>query len=278
MIERSNNISTVTTTTPHNLMAGRTVMIDGATGIEDTNGVYTGAGRWNIFGQVLDTPTPYTFTIADPGENGIGSGGTILLVEAPRYTAVVPGPFVLNPNEGVVITSVSTYSMEPIAALRGIKELRVASITDFADTGYVVFGFGTQYEVGPVRYVGAIGRVVGGATQYFLLIDRTFVFPKDIPTGFDVTMLYQNTPWNPANDGSIGAFFTTGSSSGRAAAQTFLDEAAAAGINVNNYIIYPGDRGMAGEGLGITGQRISDKVQVWASDNVDQEVSEAHNE
>jgi hypothetical protein len=233
-----------------------------------------GAGRWSQPGRVLSIIDAHRFIMESYGADGRGENGTALVYTAPDPSTVVPGPFVLDPDHGMAITGISTTSLDSIASLRGIKELKVAStatLAAYADTGYLVFGFGTKYEIGPVRYVGIVDSTT-------ILIDRTFVFPQDIPVGFDVTMLLQNMPWNPDNANTLGSFFITGSSSGRAAAQTFTTNATAAGINVNTRIIYPGDRALSGEGLPIAGQRISDKVMVWASDNVDGEVAEAHNE
>ena len=263
MIQRANNITTVTTTSAHGLVAGQMVMIDGVEG--DT------AGRWNIFGQILASPAPTTFTfaLADPGHAGFGGGGTVTPMTSPPNDAV-PGPFTFDPDNGFAIAATETTSNQVIESLRGISTLAVTSTTGFPTSGYLVLGFGTKHEIGPVKYVAILD-----ATTF--IIDRTFTFPKDIPVGVNVSLLYQNSPWVPANVTEIGAFYLTDSSSGRIAAQAFIEGAAAAGVNVVNRIIYPGDRGIGGEGNPITGVYLSDKVEVWAGDNVDQEVAAAHN-
>ncbi len=259
---RTSHIATVSTTVNHGLSIGQTVEIYGVTGIT--------TGQWVLYGKILDTPTPSTFTISSPGVNGIGTGGYVLPVTAIASPGVVPGPFAFDPDSGYAVTGTSTTSTDAIAGLRGISTLNVASTAGFPDSGYLVFGFGTQYEVGPVKYAAILD------TNTFI-IDRTFTFPKDIPAGFDVTLLYQNVPWVPANIGDVGAFWLTDSSGGRIAAEGFINDAVASGVNVTNKIIYPGDRGIGGQGLPITGVKISDKVEVWSGDNTDQEVADAHN-
>jgi hypothetical protein len=263
MIQRSNNITTVTTITDHGLSPGQMVMLDGVQG--DT------AGRWNIIGQVLSTPTTTSFTLSDPGQDGFGGGGTITLITSPANDGV-PGPFVFDPNAGVAITATATSSNQIVSGLRSISTLTVVTngTVGFPESGYLVIGFGTQYEVGPIPYVAILDKET-------FVIDRTFVFPQTIPSGVNVSLLYQKMPWIPANVTEVGAFYVTDSSSGRVAAQAFIEAAAAAGVNVVNKIIYPGDRGIGGEGNPTTGLYLSDKVEVWAGDNVDQEVEAAHN-
>jgi hypothetical protein len=261
-ISRSTNIATVTTLTPHGLVAGlSTVMIDGVVG--------TTAGRWNVTALVLTTPGPSIFTIASPGISGAGTGGTVTPMTSPDNDEV-PGPYIFDPDAGIAIAATQTTSNQVIESLRGISTLKVTSTAGFPSSGYLVLGFGTKYEIGPVKYVAILD------TGTFV-IDRTFAFPQDVPSGVNVSLLYQNSPWVPANVTEVGAFWLTDSSSGRVAAQVSIENATAAGAQVTNRIIYPGDRGIGGEGNPITGIYLSDKVTVWAGDGVDQEEAAAHN-
>jgi len=76
------------------------------------------------------------------------------------------------------VTGVSTTSTDGVSFGRGISQLKVASTTGFSTSGgWLVFAFGTQYEIGPVRYLGVLD-----ATN--LLIDRTFVSPERHPSRF----------------------------------------------------------------------------------------------
>jgi hypothetical protein len=178
------------------------------------------------------------------------------------------GPYVFDPA-GLAVTAVETASTATVASGRGISVLPVASTVGFpAAGGYIALGFATKYEVGPVKYLGVLD-------SNNLSIDRSFVFPKSVPSGYAVTLLAQNTGYQPTS-GADG-FILTDSSAGRVAAEGFVDDSKAAGVNLNAIIVYPGDRGLGGQGDPITGAQISDKVGIWAGDNVDAAVEAAHN-
>jgi hypothetical protein len=67
----------------------------------------------------------------------------------------------------------------------------------------------------------------------------------------------------------VGSFYLTDSNSGRINAEGTVENISGGGLNVDITIAYPGDRGLGGEGLPATGQKFSDKVLVWGSNNLD---------
>jgi hypothetical protein len=76
-------------------------------------------------------------------------------------------------------------------------------------------------------------------------------------------------PYVPEYPDDAGSFYLTGSTSGRLTAETFLEEAVAAGITLNLDVVYPGDRGLGGEGNPTTGDdKLSDVVEVYGQDDV----------
>lgn len=94
-----------------------------------------------------------------------------------------------------------------------------------------------------------------------------------------VTLLAQKGAFVPAHPEQTGAFYLTGSSAGRVAAEASIADAAGSGIQTNVEVRYPGDRGLGGEGLPTSGQaRLSDSVEVWAGDEVDAEMAQARGE
>jgi hypothetical protein len=178
------------------------------------------------------------------------------------------GPYIYD-QDGLAVTGVETTSTTTVAQGRGIGTLPVASTVGFPNSEcYVALGFATQYEVGPVRCLGVLD-------SNNLSIDRAFVFPKTIPSGSAVTLLAQKTGFD-LSSGAKG-FVLTDSSAGRIAAESFIDESKAAGVNLNKTLIYPGDRGLGGQGDPVTGIYLSDNVSIWASDDVDAAVEAAHN-
>ncbi len=260
-VSRTSNVVTVTTTTPHGYSTGQMVEIRGVTG--------STAGRWDILGQITNTGAN-TFTIPGIGSNGTGIGGEAIAVTAPAGNASIIGPYILDPNAGFAITGTSTTTGSIISGGRGINTLTVTSASSFPTTQcWLVFGFGTKYETGPVRCLGRLNSTT-------LIIDQSYVFPLDLAAGTDVTLLAQKGAFNPT-PGSLNLFYVTDSNSGRIAAQDLVGKTAGAGININYKIVYPGDRGLGGQGNPITGIKISDVVQIWAGDNVDATIAGAHN-
>ena len=174
------------------------------------------------------------------------------------------GPFLVDPD-GFAVTGTETTTQASVAGGRGISVLQVASTAGFPVGGCsLVLGFATKYEAGPVRCLGIID-------SNNLSIDRSFVFPRNVPSGSTVTLLGQ-----PVDTGE-NLLTIVDSAAGRIAAEKFIEETKASGVNVHKIIVYPGDRGLGGQGDPVTGINLSDKVAIWASDDVDAAVEAAHN-
>lgn len=238
------------------------------------------AGGWELMGKVTATVAgtevlPGAFLPADSFfiarensqyTNGYGSGGYAYAVAGPIDDGI--GPYVYD-ESGFSVTATETTCSDTLSAGRGVSTLRVASTTGFPNAeGWIVLGFGTAYENGPIRLLG----VIDGSN---LAVDRSFILGTQVPAGSSVTLLSTKGPYVP-DDGAL-AFTITDSSAGRVAAESFIDESVAAGVEVNKIVVYPGDRGLGGQGDGITGVQLSDKVAIWAGDEVDAAVEAAHN-
>lgn len=209
------------------------------------------------------------FTYAT-GQSGYTTNSSVAATITPlgATTWSIPGPFAYDPQSGFGITSVSSNLNQHIYAGQQYGQLTVDDATVFPDSpGYISISFGTSRSVGPIRYLGRYSSTA-------LLIDYSFVFPTDIPPVVDeepqvVTLLIGPGIYVPANPEAVGSFYLTDSNSGRVAAQTTITSIIGAGLNVVQNVVYPGDRGLGGEGLGATGQKFSDKVLVWGSDDLD---------
>jgi hypothetical protein len=151
--------------------------------------------------------------------------------------------------------------------------VEVADATQFPDAeGWLVFGFGYEYQVAPIKYLGRLSETT-------LAIDYGFKFPKEIPSGASVTRLLHKGAFNPEHPETIGALYITASPAGRVAAGNAVDVAVGAGVAVSKEITYPGDRGLGGEGLPAHGSnKLSDKVAVWGSNDLDAEIAKAREE
>lgn len=250
---------------------GSTYLATGALMVRDSDSLSSG-GLQGVF-RVTSVPSGTSFTVQTPEELSYslndGTATTVIPMRQQPALAGLPGPYLWSPDEGPAITGVTTLLTEALNSGTQYRVLKVTtnSALDFPDEpGYLVLDFGGAHQLTPVKYLGR-----ANASQ--LLLDYRQQFPEDLPVGTSVTLLLQKGPLNPENPISLGSFYLTDSSAGRIAAQQSLDSITAAGITLRTSIVYPGDRGLGGEGLGSTGTKFSDKVAVWAGNDVDAELA-----
>ena len=224
------------------------------------------------------------FTVAVPGlEYLVGTTDFEVTAFRAEPATDIPGPFILDPMAGYAIIGTAQYEdtdvlsptygelINPEVTVGYAKGHRYNTVTidegtNFPEAGgYILFGFGTDHEVGPVQYFSK-------TSDDILNIDHRFTFTKDVPVGTSVTVLSQKEPYNPSNSADLGVFWLTDSPSGRAAAQKALNIAKSATSDVNIDIVYPSDRGLGAEGYptsGPTGTKLSDIVDVYAASDDD---------
>lgn len=183
---------------------------------------------------------------------------------------MIKGPYLLDPDAGLSVTNTDTTTVSALGIHQHYGSVDTADATSFPDApGYIVFGYGYGYEVGPVKYLGRISNTA-------LALDYGFEFPVSIPVGAVVTLLKTKGPYNPADPETIGCCYLTASPAGRVAAAAAVDEMVAVGRDVEKTITYPGDRGLGNEGQPVAGiNKISDAVAVWAGNELDDEVDTA---
>lgn len=198
-----------------------------------------------------------------------GAKATILSVNEKPATTII-GPYVWDTVDGPAIGAVFTNLTQNIRAGQQYSKLAVSSTVGFPDgDGYLCLGFGTSSQFFPIHYVGVIDTVT-------LSIDYGTMFPIDIPLGAEVTLLTQKGPFTPLNPTQLGSYYLTDSASGRISAIATINAIMGAGIVTDIDIVYPGDRGLGGEGQPISAaSKLSDKVEIWASDQIDADVAAA---
>lgn len=209
------------------------------------------------------TPDVLTYTL---------SGSATAMVTPARAEAdpLVPGPFTYDPHGGVAVTDVESEVQEALAAGHRYGQITVTDATVFPDEpGWLVFNFGFEDQVAPVKYFGRLSATTIG-------LDYGFRFPKDVPVGVKVTLLAHKGAFVPAAPETVGSFYLTASAAGRVAASSAIDAAVAAGLVVHKTVDYPGDRGLGGQGYPASGQaKLSDEVAVWGGDELDTELEAA---
>lgn len=222
--------------------------------------------------------THFTFKTTDQtyGRSYVtaSSGATVTPSKATAAPLGVPGPFIFDPQEGVALASVEEVLNQTLSAGQRYSSIKLTTSPDpspalqFPDaTGYVVFNFGYQNQVGPVKYLGRLS-----ASE--LLLDASFKFPATLAPGATVTLLSQRSPFTPAIDEHLGNFYATSAAAGRVAAEAALDQVAGAGLDIEVDVIYPSDRGLGAEGFPTrAAQKLSDAVAVWGGDDLDAETT-----
>lgn len=236
-------------------------------------------GTLNGLFRVTQVPTPDTFVVAVPNTAEVVppsvSVGVAVAAEARAElvagpTHLYPGAFVCHPDSSLRITGHVTATNEIVEAGGRLHILEVQDATQVPDeAGLLVLGYGYEYQTGPVRY---LGRASG--TQ--LILDSSFVFPLEIPSGATVNLLQSTAEPLSTN---AGALYATGSAAGRAAAVDMLRKLVPAGVDLTVSVKYPGDTGLAGSGLPTRGdQRLSDIVSIYAGDDVDSDLAAAREE
>jgi hypothetical protein len=182
------------------------------------------------------------------------------------------GPYSFNTVDGIAVTDTTTATTATYALGGQYALLEVADTSDFPDEpGYVCVGFGYNYQVPAVPYLGVLDPT-------HLILDFSFRFTAATPVGASVTLLSTKGPYVPTSTEAPaeGSLYVTESAAGRLAAQGAIAEAAAAGVNVSVTVTYPGDRGLGGEGDPTSGNyKLSDIVEVFAGDEIDDDVETA---
>lgn len=225
--------------------------------------------RREVVVSVVPTSTTFEFEVETGQPATLGTGSLEKMSAAAGTHA---GPFVWDPIEGIAVTDTATELATALTANSRHRALIVDSTAGFPDEpGWLAIAFGTSVQLAPVRYLG-----VGSGTE--LLFDYSLLIPHDIPVDAKVTLLSQREGYEPAET-DLGAFYLTASSAGRVAAQKFLADASAGGMDYRVTVDYPGDIGLAGAGLPASGvARLADKVHVWGGDTPDEELAAAREE
>lgn len=166
------------------------------------------------------------------------------------------GPYAFDPSKPYIIGGEECNTSEDIDANTSLI-IEVDDASDIPDEqGFLIFGFGTSREEGPVPY---ISRPSTGQ----ILLNPSYSFQKRHPAGTNISLVAQNFPYDVARDGSDYPFYATDVVSGRTYAEQLVNLVAATGIQVVITVLYPNDIGLAKWGT-----EFSDKLYVWGSDPV----------
>ena len=177
------------------------------------------------------------------------------------------GPYSFDLQQSFAISKNKLTITQDIFKGAVYDSIKVTSGASSVTEGYLLFNFGYENQVGPVKCFGF-------TDDNTLQIDSGFKFPYYLPIGTIVNVLFQRGGFEPTN--TSGGFWLTASNIGRAAAIDTLKMISAAGIELDITTRYPGDRGLGDEGYPVVGNyKLSDVVEIFGSDNIDQELADA---
>jgi hypothetical protein len=147
------------------------------------------------------------------------------------------GPYVYDTAQPFVVGSVNTTLTQ---ALNGASSrvVDVANSSQFPNQiGYLILDYGTENQEGPVPYLGAPSSTT-------LLISPSYTIQNEHVAGSSVFFVPQKAAEVVSPVGLDYSFYITDVASGREYAQSLIQSIAAAGININFDILYPGDIGL----------------------------------
>jgi len=263
----SSNIATgsITTNIPHNLSVGDLVLLTGNTINPGTMGFGGINGIFKIYAvssnQMVQIKIPTVLPLSSSLSFNINPG-QLQSFNAPVDTSF-PGPYIFDPVNGVSISNISTTTNSITYQNTSTKFLSVTSTSGWdANGGYIAIGFGTSLYDRPIKYNGILNTTT-------LIIDTNYVFLQTIPSGTNVSMMFQKAPWVPPNVTTVGAFWATDDSAGVLGCIDAINQSVASGVNVNYNIKYPSDVGLGGQGYPTKGSgKESSVVAVYGLEGV----------
>jgi Kelch motif len=205
---------------------------------------------------------PDVSLVATSGAITVNKGNaTVSSLEAIARAPNDEGPHIFDPASGLALTSIRSTLASALQKGHNYDRMQVASTADFPNEfGYVVLAYGFDSQSEPIPYLKTVGT---GS----LLLDFTHTMAFDYPAGTSVDFLPNRGPF-VATGSNVTNFYLTGSSAGRLAAQSMAEAASAAGFTLNFDVVFPGDRGVGGEGFPTEGTgKLSDIQQIFGGDS-----------
>lgn len=261
-VARTSNVVTLTCVSD-GLSVGQTVFVN-------INGVADPASGIKTLTAVTSTTVSYADTgsnVASTPVTGVinvsfGDDARVMVgAETADDGADLQGPYVFDADASFHIASAYSTLVTPILKGSQISQIEVVNADNFPDgVGYLVLDFGKETQSKAIKYLENVGDNI-------LLLDSSWVPEYDYAAGVTVTLLGGRGAWVPTPDAGAN-FYATGTTAARIAAQRIVAEAAAAGMDLDFDVIYPGDIGLGGEGYPTEGEgKLSDVVRVWGGDD-----------
>lgn len=242
----ASNIVTVNTTTPHGFQVGENV------GILDTIPTISGTPSINLSDpidgsfEILSTPTTTSFTYRMFGDEGQATGGraiveriglanagSLVYLTTARLDSRIVGPYMWDLKAPFVLSALTTTLTSAIQASDALRSISVAGPNTIpSEEGYLIFGFGTEQEEGPVRYLYK-------PNDQTINIDPAYVFKENHGVNSSVTMIRRRGAHVMSSLGHEYPLYITDPAIARPVLQNLIRQVKSVGIFVNFIIRYP---------------------------------------
>lgn len=165
-----------------------------------------------------------------------------------------PGPYMFDTTQAFTVGSVSTLLTQELDGSKP-RVFTVESSANFPNSqGYIIFGYGTAQQEGPVPYIST-------PSADTILISPTYTLQHTFQPGTNVSLISAKNPPVITSDGLDYPFYLTDVVAGRTYAQDLINSVAATGITIVFTILYPNDIG-----LGKWGTQYSEIAYVYGGD------------
>jgi hypothetical protein len=155
------------------------------------------------------------------------------------------GPYMFDTTQPFTVSEVGTLLVQELDGADS-RVFQVQDSSKFPNAqGYLIFGYGTQNQEGPVPYTSR-------PSDNTLLISPTYTLKNSFPIGTDVALVASKSPPNITSDGLDYPFYITDVVAGRTYSQDLINSVAATGITIVFTILYPNDIGLGKWGTAYT--------------------------
>jgi hypothetical protein len=225
----------VTTATPHEFHLNENVAIKGTTGVAVD-------GTFQIIEIVSSTEFKYIYGgpigsatggIATLERLGISNSGSTVFLTSAQVDTGIYGPYIWDPNSNYVLSSLTSSITQDIKAGNNVRVLTIDPVNNIPnEEGFVVFGFGTENEEGPVRYLYK-------PSDSSLQLDPAYFFKNNHNIGDGITVIRRKGAHVISSIGREYAPYITDTSVARDILQELLRQTKSVGIFIEFLVRYP---------------------------------------
>lgn len=191
-------------------------------------------------------PTSTSFTFTSPGEAGSVTGGTsrverigmassgsLVYLTSAQINTGIYGPYMWDLSAPYVISSLTSNIQQQVKAGSIVRTLQITGPNNIPDAeGFVIFGFGTEKEEGPIRYLYK-------PTDNSLQMDPAYTFKFTHNIGDAVTMIRRKGAHVMSGSAAEYPLYITDPGIARETLKAVMTEVKSVGIFIDFIVRYP---------------------------------------